>query len=128
MRALVVYESMFGNTHTIARHIAEGIDTVGESNIVSVHDATPELCAAADLVVVGQCPQLDTVRFGACRKRFGLERAVGDSGVAVEVSVHPARWGVHLTIVKTLAPHCSRGPSALASRHDSVGDVRFFSP
>ena len=53
MRALVVYESMFGNTHTIARHIAEGIDTAGESNVVSVHHATPELVGAADLVVVG---------------------------------------------------------------------------
>lgn len=53
MRALVVYESMFGNTHTIARHIAGGIDTVGETTVVSVHDATPELVAAADLVVIG---------------------------------------------------------------------------
>ena len=53
MRALVVYESMFGNTHTIARHIAEGIDIVGETTVVSVHDATPELVAAAHLVVVG---------------------------------------------------------------------------
>jgi hypothetical protein len=26
MRALVVYESMFGNTHTVAQHIAEGIE------------------------------------------------------------------------------------------------------
>ena len=53
MRALVVFESMFGNTHTIAQHIAEGIDTVGEATVVSVHDAAPELVAAADLVVIG---------------------------------------------------------------------------
>jgi hypothetical protein len=53
MHALVVYESMFGNTHTVAERIAEGIATVCEATVVPVHDATPEQLAAADLVVVG---------------------------------------------------------------------------
>ena len=53
MRALVVYESMFGNTHTVAQHIAEGVGTVFETTIVPVHDATSGLIAAADLVVIG---------------------------------------------------------------------------
>lgn len=53
MRALIVYESMFGNTHTVAQHISEGVETVFETTIVAVHDATPALVAAADLVVVG---------------------------------------------------------------------------
>jgi len=50
VRAVVVYESMFGNTHTIAQHIADGL---GDTTVVSVHDATTELIAGADLVVVG---------------------------------------------------------------------------
>jgi mRNA degradation ribonuclease J1/J2 len=53
VHALVVYESMFGNTHTVATHIAEGIGTLLEARIVPVHDATPEQIAHADLVVVG---------------------------------------------------------------------------
>jgi hypothetical protein len=53
VHALVVYESMFGNTHTVATHIAEGIGTLLEARIVPVHDATPEQIADADLVVVG---------------------------------------------------------------------------
>ena len=53
MRALVVYESMFGNTHAVAAHIADGIRTVFESTVASIHDATPEQIADADLVVVG---------------------------------------------------------------------------
>ncbi len=53
MRAVVVYESMFGNTHTVAQHIAEGVGTIFETTIVPVHDATSDLIAAADLVVVG---------------------------------------------------------------------------
>ena len=53
MRALIVYESMFGNTHTVAQHIAEGVGTVFETTIVPVHDATSALIAAIDLVVIG---------------------------------------------------------------------------
>jgi hypothetical protein len=53
MRALVVYESMFGNTHAVAQHIAEGIETSVEAMVLSVHEATAEQLASADLVVVG---------------------------------------------------------------------------
>ena len=53
MHAVVVYESMFGNTHAVAQHIAEGIEPVFETTVVPVHDATSELIANADLVVVG---------------------------------------------------------------------------
>ena len=53
IRALVVYESMFGNTHVIADHIATGLRTQLETTIAGVHDATHELVESADLVVVG---------------------------------------------------------------------------
>ena len=55
MHAVVVYESMFGNTHEIAQHIAEGIDTVvdGPVQVLPVHEATEEVIAGSDLVVVG---------------------------------------------------------------------------
>jgi hypothetical protein len=53
VHALVVYESMFGNTHTVATHIGDGIGTFFEATVVPVHDATPEQIADADLVVVG---------------------------------------------------------------------------
>jgi hypothetical protein len=41
---------------------------------------------AAELVVVGQRPELDAVRLRAGGERLGLERAVGDGGVAVQVA------------------------------------------
>lgn len=53
MRALVVYESMFGNTHTIADHIARGMGHGVEVAVVPVERATAALVSAADLVVVG---------------------------------------------------------------------------
>lgn len=50
MLALVVYESFWGNTAAVARAIAEGI---GEPRVLTTDEATPELVAAADLIVVG---------------------------------------------------------------------------
>ena len=53
MRALVVYESMYGNTHAVAESIARGLRAGGDAEAVPVAGATPEAIAAADLLVVG---------------------------------------------------------------------------
>jgi len=53
MRALVVYESMYGSTHAVAISIAAGLSATHEVRLVPVTRATPELVAAADLLVVG---------------------------------------------------------------------------
>ena len=56
MQVLIVYESVFGNTHQVAGAIAEGIqDGVAGTvvNCVPVAGATADLVAAADLLVVG---------------------------------------------------------------------------
>lgn len=53
MRTLVVYESMFGNTHTVAERIADGLRGAGEARAVPVGEATPGALAGADLLVVG---------------------------------------------------------------------------
>lgn len=51
MRAVVVYESLWGNTAAIARAIAEGI---GEAaRVVPTEGATDEMLTGADLVVAG---------------------------------------------------------------------------
>jgi flavodoxin len=49
MKAVVVYESLWGNTASIARAIAEGIG--GGTKALSTAEATPETCAGADLIV-----------------------------------------------------------------------------
>ena len=53
MKAVVVYESMYGNTHLIADAIAEGLREHGEVVVVPVHQADTALIDSADLVVVG---------------------------------------------------------------------------
>jgi hypothetical protein len=53
MRALVVYESQYGNTHQVAEAIGEALCPVADVDVVSIHEATRELVEAADLLVVG---------------------------------------------------------------------------
>ena len=53
MRALIVYESIYGNTHAVANHIAEGLRAHFDVDVVPVERATAERVAAADLLVVG---------------------------------------------------------------------------
>jgi hypothetical protein len=53
MKALVVFESMYGNTHVVADRVAEGLRSRFDVTVVPVDDATRALVAAADLLVCG---------------------------------------------------------------------------
>jgi flavodoxin-like protein len=53
MRALVVYESMFGNTKSLALAIADGVRTSMEVSAVEVADAPSPLPPDVDLLIVG---------------------------------------------------------------------------
>jgi hypothetical protein len=53
MRALVVYESMFGNTKNLALAIADGVREAMEVDAVEVADAPSVLPSNIDLLVVG---------------------------------------------------------------------------
>jgi Flavodoxin len=53
MRVVVIYESMFGNTHVIAEAVAAGLQQGNEVTVVPVAQAARELLAGAGLVVVG---------------------------------------------------------------------------
>jgi hypothetical protein len=75
MQALVVYESFFGNTAAVAKAIAEGIGP--EASAITTDDATPEVVANADLVVVG-APVLG-FRLPTDEIRAGLLRETGAS-------------------------------------------------
>ncbi len=53
MRAVIVYESMFGATRQVAEAIAEGLGGPDVATVVPVRDATADLIASSDLLVVG---------------------------------------------------------------------------
>ena len=53
MRAVIIYESMYGNTHLIAGAIARGLGPGNHVTVVPVAEATRDLLDGADLIVVG---------------------------------------------------------------------------
>jgi hypothetical protein len=53
MRAVVVYESMYGNTHLVANAIGAGLEAAFEVCVVHVSQADPAVLDDAGLVVVG---------------------------------------------------------------------------
>jgi menaquinone-dependent protoporphyrinogen IX oxidase len=53
MRVLVVYESMYGNTHKIAESIASGFSSTSDKEVVTAVEARHHDSTQYDLVVVG---------------------------------------------------------------------------
>jgi len=53
MRALIVYDSVYGNTEKIARAIAEAISPSGEVKVVQAGEASPSELESIDLLIVG---------------------------------------------------------------------------
>lgn len=76
MRALVVYESMFGNTRTIAEAVADGLATRLDVRAMNVTDAPTVVDDDVDLVVVGG----PTHAFGMSRP--STRRSAVDQGAA----------------------------------------------
>ncbi len=53
MKALIVYDSKFGNTEKIARAIGEAITPLGEAKVVQVGEANPSELSSIDFLIVG---------------------------------------------------------------------------
>src|SRR5262245_4246850 len=51
--ALVVFASMYGNTHVIADHVADGLRSVFATEVMPAVQVTPAHISGADLVVFG---------------------------------------------------------------------------
>ena len=81
MKALVVYESMFGNTEEVARAVAEG---VGETMDVSLHEVSTAPAPITDLV--------DLVVVGGPTHAFSLSRP-STRADAIDKGADPGRGG-----------------------------------
>jgi flavodoxin I len=53
MKALIVYDSVYGNTEKIAKAIAEAITPSGEVKVLRAGEANPSELASIDLLIVG---------------------------------------------------------------------------
>jgi len=88
VRVLVVYESMYGNTHAIATDIASGLSAAHEVTLVPVTRASRELVAGTGLIVAGA----PTHRHGMPTigsRRMAVETArEPDSGLTLDPDAH----------------------------------------
>jgi flavodoxin len=81
MRALVVYESMYGNTHVIASNIADGLRPDYEVTLVPVAEATWDLVAHADLLVTGAPTHMHGLSSRSTRRMATQAAAKDGSGL-----------------------------------------------
>lgn len=82
MRAVIVYESLFGNTREIADAIGEGVKEThpdAEVECVAVVDALPERVGPTDLLVVGGPTHMRGMTTGMSRK-MGLKSEEREAG------------------------------------------------
>jgi hypothetical protein len=134
MRALVVYESMYGNTHVVAMNVAAGLGARHEVTVVPVTQATPELVAAADLVVAGGPTHMHGMSTTASRRMAAEAAAKESSGLTMDPGAEgsgmrgwlgeigaghglAAAFDTRLDGVPMLTGHASRGISRLLKGH-----------
>jgi hypothetical protein len=84
MRALVVYESMYGNTREVAGNIADGLGTEYEVTLVPVAEATWDVVAGADLLVAGSPTHMHGLSTRATRRMAAEAAAKDGSGLRMD--------------------------------------------
>lgn len=96
MKAVVVFESMYGNTRAIAEAVAKGIESAGAADVtvVPVSEADGELIRLADLLIVGGPTHAHGMSHAATRRaakaaadkpdsNLRLDPAAGIDGIGV---------------------------------------------
>lgn len=68
MRSIVVYESMFGNTHEVAERIAANLEELGEVRVTATKKITPAEVGDVQLLIVGGPTHLHGMTSKASRK------------------------------------------------------------
>jgi hypothetical protein len=84
MRAVVIYESMYGNTHHVAEAIGTGLQDSFEVKVLPVAEAVPAVLQEAGLVVVGGPTHAHGMSRAATRKAAGEAADKPDSDLTLE--------------------------------------------
>ncbi len=108
MHVLIVYESMYGNTHAIAESIAEGLRPAGEVRVVPVGDALPDLVEWADLLVVGGPTHIHGMTRASSRENARKRIAATETDLALD----PAATGPGVREWLGTLPHVEDVPAA----------------
>jgi hypothetical protein len=83
MKTVIVYESMYGNTHLLAEQMAEAAGQRGEVVLVAVSHATSDVVGEADLVLVGGPTHVHGMSWETTR-RGAIADAAKTDGLAVD--------------------------------------------
>src|SRR5215475_6320970 len=86
MKAVVIFESMYGNTRTIAEAVAEGIGADGHVlvTVLPVSEASAELTEDADLLVAGGPTHVHGMTRPQTRRAAHEAAAKPDSGLMLD--------------------------------------------
>ena len=86
MRAVVVYESMYGNTHKIADAVATGLGSGFDVSVIPVWRASAAVLSEADLIVVGGPTHMHGMSRASTRKAAAKAASKPDSPLQLEPS------------------------------------------
>lgn len=117
MKALVVYESMFGNTEHVAREVASGMQSAGAKvTVTAIAEADPE-----------QLKEYDVVVAGAPTHGFSMSRP-SSRDEAVKKGAHPEHAEVGMREwIERLEPTIGARPTfAVFDTRIGVGTARHF--
>jgi hypothetical protein len=90
MRAVIVYESMFGNTHAIADAVGKGLEPMLEVVVVPLAEAGPERLGDADLLVVGGPTHFHSMTRRRTRKWAAAIAQKASNDLALDRDAHGA--------------------------------------
>ena len=131
-RALVVYESLWGNSEQVAREVAAGVGEVMPVDVVEVSDAPSDL-SGTDLVVAGGPTHAFSMsRVSTRRDARGQGAPLGsvESGVREWLDSLPdehGRWfaafDTRVTKVRHLPGSAARSAARAGRRHGFTGAV-----
>lgn len=84
MKAVVTFESVYGNTRAVAEAVAEGLREGGEVKVKSHHEIEPAELAASNVVVVGSPTHMHGLPTALSRKMAA--KASEEDGVPLDPS------------------------------------------
>lgn len=113
MRALVLYESMFGNTRDVARAVGEGLAAHGQVEVVEISEAARKIGPEVDLLVIG-----------GPTHAFGLSRPSTRADAAKRIGSSPVSRGIGIR--EWLDATGGVIPGTAAAAFDTKIDKRFL--
>jgi hypothetical protein len=122
MRAVIVYESMYGNTRAVAEAIGEGMRTIHDVVVVPVGKAGPEVLDGAQILVAGGPTHVHGMSRPRSRDAAAeMARKPGSTVVLEEGATGPGirewlRSLDHLNVLAASFDTRAHGPAALTGR------------